>query len=62
MFQMVCFKNDSLSRLESGPPKKYRNFYRKIDVKNIGIYRNFFGKYRINIGILKAIAEEKRRK
>ena len=47
------------SRLESGPAKKYRNFYRKFNVKNIGIYRNFSGKYRINIGIFKAISKKK---
>ena len=48
-----------LSRLESGPAKKYRNFYRKFDVKNIAIYRNFSGKYRITIGIFKANSEKK---
>ena len=47
-------------RLESSPLKKYRNFYRKINMKNIGRYRNFLGKHRINIGIFKAIAKEKR--
>ena len=35
------------------------NFYRKINVKNIGIYRNFLGKYRINLEIFKSIAEKK---
>ena len=28
-------------------------------MKNIGIYRNFLGKYRINIGIFEVISEKK---
>lgn len=37
-------------RLENGPSKKYRRFYTmKVD-KYIGVYKNFSGKYRVNIG------------
>ena len=46
-------------RLESSLPKKYRNYYRKFNMKNIGIYRNFFGKYRMNIGIFTAFSAKR---
>ena len=39
--------------------KKYKNYNRKFNVKNIGIYRNYFGKYRINIGIFTAFSAKK---
>ena len=38
-------------RLQSGPSQKYRRFYRKDPDEYIGFYRNFPGKYRLNIGM-----------